>query len=173
MSVAPATPRHALGIDIGGTFTDLVALDLSTGVCQTAKVLTTPDDPQAGVGHGLAELLPRIGGGATIARVVHATTLFSNAVIERRGSNAGLITTTGFRDTLELGRERKYDIYDLFLDFPAPLVPRAQRLEASERIGNDGAVLTRLDEAGVVEAADALVAAGAESVALAWMISRP
>ena len=162
-------PRHALGIDIGGTFTDLVALDLATGICQTAKVLTTPRDPQAGVGHGLAELLPRIGGGSTIARVVHATTLFSNAVIERRGSNTGLITTAGFRDTLELGRERKYDIYDLFLSFPTPLVEHSLRLETAERVTNDGAVLTPLDEAGVNKAADALVAAGVESVAIAFL----
>jgi 5-oxoprolinase (ATP-hydrolysing) len=169
MPSASELPRHALGIDIGGTFTDLVALDLSTGVCQTAKVLTTPDDPQAGVGHGLGELLPRIGGGATIARVIHATTLFSNAVIERRGSKTGLITTAGFRDTLELGRERKYDIYDLFLGFPAPLVERSLRVEASERIANDGTVLTPLDEADVKAAADALVAAGVESVAIAFL----
>ena len=163
------SPRHALGIDIGGTFTDLVALDLATGVCQTAKVLTTPDDPQAGVGHGLEELLPRIGGGATIARVIHATTLFSNAVIERRGSKTGLITTAGFRDTLELGRERKYDIYDLFLGFPTPLVERSLRLETTERITNDGAVLKRLDEAAVIDACDTLVAAGVESVAIAFL----
>ena len=169
MPDTPTPPRHALGIDIGGTFTDLVALDLATGICQTAKVLTTPDDPQAGVGHGITELLPGIGGGATIARVVHATTLFSNAVIERRGAKTALITTMGFRDTLELGRERKYDIYDLFLSFPSPLVERSMRLETAERIAADGTILTPLDEAGVVEAADKLVAAGAESIAVAFL----
>lgn len=169
MSNSPATPRHALGIDIGGTFTDLVALNLETGVCQTAKVLTTPADPQAGVGHGIEELLPKIGGGATVVRVVHATTLFSNAVIERRGAKTGLITTAGFRDALELGRERKYDIYDLFLEFPKPLVERPLRLEATERIASDGTVLTALDEASVIEAADALAEAGVESIAIAFL----
>ncbi len=169
MSDTPATSRHALGIDIGGTFTDLVALNLETGICQTAKVLTTPADPQAGVGHGIEELLPKIGGGGSVVRVVHATTLFSNAVIERRGAKTGLITTEGFRDVLELGRERKYDIYDLFLEFPAPLVEPALRLEAKERIASDGEVLTPLDEAGVITAADRLVEAGVESVAIAFL----
>ena len=78
-----------LGIDIGGTFTDLVALNSSTGFCETAKVLTTPATPQVGVENGLAELLPKIGGGNNISRVVHATTLFSNALIERKGSKTG------------------------------------------------------------------------------------
>jgi 5-oxoprolinase (ATP-hydrolysing) len=169
MAPTSSPPLHALGIDIGGTFTDLVALDLSTGICQTAKVLTTPEDPQAGVGNGLGDLTDRIGGGGNVARVVHATTLFSNALIERRGATTGLITTEGFRDTLELGRERKYDIYDLFLGFPAPLVERSMRLEAAERISTTGAVLTPLDEAGVIAAADALVADGVESVAIAFL----
>ena len=166
---ATSTARHTLGIDIGGTFTDLVALDLVTGACQTAKVLTTSANPQTGVAHGLAELLPRIGGGTNIARVVHATTLFSNAVIERKGAKTGLITTAGFRDTLELGRERKYDIYDLFLRFPIPLVERSLRLETPERIGADAAVLTALDEAATIAAADALAAVGVESIAIAFL----
>jgi N-methylhydantoinase A/oxoprolinase/acetone carboxylase beta subunit/N-methylhydantoinase B/oxoprolinase/acetone carboxylase alpha subunit len=166
---ATSTAQHALGIDIGGTFTDLVALNLATGTCQTAKVLTTPANPQAGVAHGLAELLPMIGGSTNIGRVVHATTLFSNAVIERKGAKTGLITTAGFRDTLELGRERKYDIYDLFLRFPIPLVERSLRLEIPERIGADAAVLTTLDETATIAAANALAAAGVESIAIAFL----
>ncbi len=169
MSKPPGNAGHALGIDIGGTFTDLVALDLSSGVCRTAKVPTTPEDPRAGVGHGIAELLPKIGGGQKISRVVHATTLLSNAVIERRGARTGLITTAGFRDTLELGRERKYDIYDLFLEFPAPLTDRSLRLEAKERIAGDGSVLIPLDENAVIKAADKLVTAGVESIAVVFL----
>jgi N-methylhydantoinase A/oxoprolinase/acetone carboxylase beta subunit len=123
------TSSYTLGIDIGGTFTDLVALNLSTGLCETEKVLTTPESPQMGVKNGLIKLLPRIGGGENISRVVHATTLFSNSVIERKGSKTGLVTSNGFKDTLELRRERKYDIYDLFLTFPQPLVSQDLRCE--------------------------------------------
>ncbi len=166
--MAPAK-RYALGIDIGGTFTDLVALDLMTGAFETAKVLTVPSNPQRGVAHGLSGLLPRIGGSAAVIRVVHATTLFSNALIERKGAKTGLITTSGFRDTLELGRERKYDIYDLFLTFPDPLVPGDLRLEATERIAADGAILTPLDEDGLLAATETLVASGVASIAVAFL----
>ena len=169
MSLPDPASRHALGIDIGGTFTDLVALNLDDGRCQTSKVLTTPANPQIGVANGLAELLPKIGDVGSIVRVVHATTLFSNALIERKGAVTGLIATAGFRDTLALGRERKYDIYDLFLRFPDPLVPRDLRLEVPERTAADGSVLTPLDEAGVLEAVDQLIARDVTSIAIAFL----
>jgi N-methylhydantoinase A len=102
---------------------------------------------------------------------VHATTLFSNAVIERKGAPTGLITTKGFRDTLEIGRERKYELYDIKIVKPAPLVPRHLRLEVPERIAHDGSVRLALDEEAVVEAAEKLIAEGVTSAAIGFLHS--
>ena len=125
--------RLSLGIDIGGTFTDLVAFDPATGRADIWKESTTPDDPTRGVMAGIRHLL-RVHDmpPASIGRVVHATTLFTNALIERKGARTGLITTQGFRDTLEIGRERKYELYDVFIEMPRPLVPRPWRREVPE-----------------------------------------
>ena len=160
---------YTLGIDIGGTFTDLVALNLSTGFCETEKVLTTPESPQMGVKNGLIKLLPRIGGGNNISRVVHATTLFSNSVIERKGSKTGLITSNGFKDTLELRRERKYDIYDLFLTFPQPLVSQNLRCEVPERIASTGKIMTKLDEIVFIQSVSKLEKQGVISIAISFV----
>ena len=123
---------HWLGIDIGGTFTDLVLHDTVTGASASLKVLTTPGDPERAVLRAARQMLDRAAlPAAAIGRVVHATTLFTNALIERRGAKTGLITTAGFRDTLEIGRERKYDLYDIAIENPAPLVPRALRQDVS------------------------------------------
>ena len=108
---------------------------------------------------------------ADIGRVVHATTLFSNAVIERKGAPTGLITTKGFRDTLEIGRERKYELYDIKIVKPAPLVPRRWRLEVPERIAVDGSVRIPLDEGAVLEAAAHLAAEGVTSAAIVFLHS--
>jgi N-methylhydantoinase A len=106
---------------------------------------------------------------ADITRVVHATTLLTNALIERRGAPTGLLTTEGFRDILEIGHERKYEIYDLFIALPKPLVRRALRLEARERLAPDGRVETPLDAASVLAAADQFVAAGVTSLAIGFL----
>ena len=161
-----------LGIDVGGTFTDIVVHDRAAGRQVSHKELTTHDDPSRGVMAGLDHLL-RQGGiaAADIGRVVHATTLFSNALIERKGACTGLITTRGFRDTLEIGRERKYELYDINIVKPAPLVPRHLRLEVPERLAVDGSVRTPLDESAVLEAAEQLVAAGATSIAIVFLHS--
>src|SRR5437667_6060431 len=139
---------HSLGIDIGGTFTDLVVYDHDTGRQINRKVLTTHDDPARAVAAGVAAL--RAEGHldpARVTRVVHATTLFTNALIERTGAPTGLITTAGFADTLEIGRERKFELYDLDIEKPVPLVPRNLRLEVAERIKADGSVKQPLDGA--------------------------
>ncbi len=136
----------SLGIDIGGTFTDLVIHHHATGERQALKVLTTHDDPRRGVLGGVRTLLRQGDLAAdSITRVVHATTLFTNALIERKGAVTGVITTAGFRDTLEIGRERKYSLYDLSIEMPAPLVARDRRLEVSDRCRADGSVLRALD----------------------------
>lgn len=163
---------HALGIDIGGTFTDLVLHDVQTGASASLKVLTPHGDPQRAVLDGTRRLLDDAGLPATaVGRVVHATTLFTNALIERRGARTGLLTTEGFRDTLEIGRERKYDLYDIGIENPAPLVPRALRLEVRERIGPHGQVLLPLDEGNLRLKLDTLLEAGVASVAVVFLHS--
>jgi N-methylhydantoinase A len=162
----------SLGIDIGGTFTDLVIHHHATGQRHALKVLTTHDDPRRGVMTGIAALLVQTAlPPAAITRVVHATTLFTNALIERKGAKTGLITTAGFRDTLEIGRERKYALYDLAIEMPAPLVPRDLRLEVSERCRADGSIFRPLLPAEVTAATDHLMAAGVESVAVLFLHS--
>ena len=163
---------YSLGIDIGGTFTDLVAFDPGSGRAHVWKESTTPDDPARGVMAGVRQLLDAHSiAPADIGRVVHATTLFTNALIERKGARTGLITTAGFGDVLEIARERKYELYDIFIAMPRPLVPRPWRREVSERIGADGAVLTPLDVQACLAEAEALVAEGVESLAIVFLHS--
>lgn len=168
--MSETTGRWRLGVDIGGTFTDFVLYDADAGEVTLHKRLTTPHDPSEAALAGLAELLAMKGlGHADVAEMVHGTTLVTNAVIERRGAPLGLITTRGFRDILEMGTEQRYDIYDLFVAFPAPLVSRELRLEVAERIDAEGGVVTPLDEAGLLRAARELVGAGCEAVAVSFL----
>ncbi|HVQ74489.1 MAG TPA: hydantoinase/oxoprolinase family protein [Candidatus Binatia bacterium] len=162
--------KYSLGIDIGGTFTDLVVYDHEGGGAWSRKVLTTHDDPARAVAAGVAGLLTQgaIAPGE-VGRVVHATTLFTNALIERTGAVTGLITTAGFSDTLEIGRERKYELYDLAIAKPEPLVPRPLRLEVAERMRADGVVERRLDTRQVEARARRLVRAGVESIAIVFL----
>ena len=163
-------PRYSLGIDIGGTFTDLVVYDHERGGQINRKVLTTHDDPSRAVAAGVAGLLGEGGvDPAHLARVVHATTLFTNALIERKGAVTGLLTTAGFADTLEIGRERKYELYDINIERPTPLVPRHLRLEVRERVRADGSVREPLDETVLVSRAEDLVRAGVTSVAIVFL----
>ncbi len=163
-------PSYSLGIDIGGTFTDIVIYDHDSGRQWSRKILTTHDDPARAVAAGVAALLdegrlePR-----HFTRVVHATTLFTNALIERKGAVTGLITTAGFADTLEIGRERKFELYDLDIAKPEPLVPRHLRLEVAERMRPDGSVRHPLEAEEVTARARALVKAGATSIAIVFL----
>jgi N-methylhydantoinase A len=156
-----------LGCDIGGTFTDFVLVNDETGEFSIYKCLTTPSDPSDAVEtgiRGLAEQTP--GFLPDVAEIIHGTTLVINAIIERKGARTGLITTKGFRDVLELGREIRYDAYDIFSEYPKPLVPRALRVEVDERIASDGRVLRPLNADDVKQAVDSLQKAGIESVAI-------
>jgi N-methylhydantoinase A len=156
-----------LGVDIGGTFTDLVLVDERSGRLRVGKVLTTPKDPAHAVEQGIQGLLSDANVGARSVRAVaHGTTLATNALIERKGARTALLTTAGFRDAIEIGREGRYDMYDLFIDPPAPLVPRHLRREVAERIGADGAILRSLDEAGARAVVADLVASGVEAIAI-------
>ncbi|WP_376088863.1 hydantoinase B/oxoprolinase family protein [Roseomonas sp. CCTCC AB2023176] len=162
--------RWRIGFDIGGTFTDFILTDSESGQIRLHKCLTTPEDPSVGALEGLAEITSAAGIALSdVGEMVHGTTLVTNAIIERRGAALGLITTRGFRDLLEMGTEQRYDIYDLFLQFPAPLVPRRRRLEVAERMDRDGNVVTPLDEAAVEAAARELAAAGAGAIAISFL----
>ena len=157
----------SLGIDIGGTFTDLVVLDPRDGRAVIWKESTTPDDPARGAMAGTRAVLDKAGvAPAEIGRVVHATTLFTNALIERKGAKTGLLATAGFEDGLEIGRERKYELYDIFIEMPKPLVPRPWRRGALERLAPDGSVERPLDRDAALREVEALVAEGVESLAV-------
>lgn len=146
-----ANANASVGIDIGGTFTDLVMVHPRTGDRVIEKVLTTPDDPSRCVLEGLMRLLERAAVPIeTVSLIAHATTLATNTIIQGKGARVGLITTEGFRDTLEIQTESRYDHYDLNLILPPPLVPRAFRREVTERVDYGGRVIKRLD-AGEVQ----------------------
>jgi N-methylhydantoinase A len=154
-----------IGVDIGGTFTDLVVL--ANGQLTIHKVPTTPDDHARGMLAGLEELA----GAVTQGPVVHGATVATNALLERKGARTALVTTKGFRDVLEIGRQARPNLYDLEPQRPAPLVPRELRLEVDERVDHTGRVLRPL----TAEAIDAVVAElrrlGAESVAVCLLFS--
>jgi len=158
---------YRLGCDIGGTFTDFVLLDDRSGEIRVHKCLTTPGDPSDAVEEGIVGLSQAVPGvTSALDEVIHGTTLVINAIIERKGAATALITTLGFRDVLELGREIRYAPYDVFAEFPEPLVARPLRVEVDERVRADGAVIRPLDEAGARAAIEDLVAAGVESIAV-------
>ncbi len=168
--MAQNTGQYTLAIDIGGTFTDVVILDTASGKLAVAKVLTSSPDPSAAVLEGMKSLLrEQAVAVGDVGRAIHGTTLVTNALIERKGALTGLITTEGFRDALEIGREGRYDIYDLFLELPQPLVERRLRLEVPERMNVRGEVLTPLDDGAVQEACEALREEGVEAVAVSFL----
>ena len=140
-----------LGSDIGGTFTDLILASEDGTTFEVGKVLTTPEAPDEAVVVGAGQVMSAAhAAGASISHVIHGTTLFTNALIERRGACTALITTRGFRDALEIAREHRYDMYDLRMRRPPPLAPRFLRFEVDERVLADGTVLKPLDEASVL-----------------------
>ena len=164
--------RYRLGFDIGGTFTDFVLLDGKTGEVRLHKCLTTPDDPSAGALLGLDELLAAAGLKLSeIGHLIHGTTLVANALIERTGARVGLLTTEGFRDILEMGAEQRYDIHDLFLEFPQPLVPRQLRRQVEERLDRDGKVVVPVDLEQAGREVRGLVERGVEAIAVCFLHS--
>ncbi len=167
-----ASGPFRLGFDIGGTFTDFVLVDTSTGRSYLNKCLTTPLEPAQAVIEGLRPLLAEVGVSAEDLEIaIHATTLITNALIERKGAKTALLTTQGFRDVLEMGTEVRYDIYDLFLERPAPLVPRRWRYEARERLDKDGQVLTPLSRGPLRRTAAQMRRDGVEAVGVVFLHS--
>ena len=160
-------PSHLLAVDIGGTFTDIVLFDTESNHIAVGKVLTTYPDPSQAVLSGVTQLLKDHNiDPASVRQVIHGTTLVTNTLIERKGARTALIATEGFRDALEIGNEGRYDIYDLGLVKPPPLVERRLRFGIHERMAANGEVLHPLDANAVAELCKQLNAEGIESVAI-------
>ena len=161
-----------LGVDIGGTFTDFSVVNNTTGSVTVEKMLTSSSRPEDAVLRGVELLAQKVPGlFEDLSEVIHATTLITNVILERKGSKTGLLTTAGFRDILEIGREVRYDIFDMFIRLPVPIVPRKSRLCVSERILADGSILEPLNVEDVTEAANKFQAMKLEAVAIAFLHS--
>ena len=159
-----------IGIDSGGTFTDVCLFEDATGMVAVWKVPSTPDDPSRAIARGTQEGVERVGASpADIAYFGHGTTVGTNALIQHRGVKTGLITTEGFRDLIEIGRQKRPDLYDLQADKAPPLVTRDLRFGVAERVRHDGTVETPLDEEAVRQAARALKAEGVKAVAIGFL----
>ena len=161
-----------VGVDIGGTFTDVALIDDATGQIGVAKVPTTPRDFAQGVLAALEMAMRRYGlAAADVGLLSHATTVVTNAILQEKGARAALIATRGFRDVLELRRSARSDLYDLFQDAPATLIPRRRRFEITERIGADGKIVTPLAEAEIDGLIAALKAERVQAVAVSLLFS--
>jgi N-methylhydantoinase A len=162
------TKTARLAVDIGGTFTDLVLALPDRSL--SAKVLTTSDAPERAVLEGTAAILTQAGiGAADLALVIHGTTLATNALIERKGARTALVTTDGFRDSLEIAYEHRFEQYDLYMERPEPLVARPWRFEVPERVAADGTVLLPMDDAAVDRIGAAAKKDGAEAIAICFL----
>ncbi len=174
-SEPPPTPSpqpYRAGADIGGTFTDLLVVHRETGEFYIGKGLTTPEDPSLAVEAILRQVLADAGLSAgELRHLIHGTTLVTNAMIERKGARTALLTTQGFRDSIEIGRETRYDLYDLMLEQPKPLVPRYLRFEVPQRTLQDGTTHTELDAESVERLGRELAANGIEAVAVTFLHS--
>src|SRR5437660_3849125 len=164
--------HYRLGVDIGGTFTDLIVFNDATGSFTVGKALTTPRDPSQAIETVLLETLEREGIDASqVQQLIHGTTLVTNAIIERTGSSTALFATRAHRDSIEIRRENRYELYDLLLEMPQPLIPRYLRFGVPQRTLADGTTLQELDTAFIEQLTRELVANGIEAVAIAFLNS--
>ncbi|RWA78201.1 hydantoinase/oxoprolinase family protein [Mesorhizobium sp.] len=164
-----AQGRYRIGVDVGGTFTDLSLVNELTGELRHFKTPSTPHDPSEAIGNGLIQVISAGFDPAAIVHFGHGTTVATNMIIERKGTPTGLITTKGFRDVLEIARQQRPHLYDYSIHRPAPLVERWLRLEIPERFTADGEELVALDEAAVRAAAGQLRSAGVTAVAICFV----
>ena len=160
-----------IGVDIGGTFTDIVAVNQKNGIQFNGKVLTTPKDPSEAVLSGVKDIIKKNKIDPKNCRIIHGTTLVANALIERKGVKTALLTTQGFKDVLEIGREWRYDLFSLDLEMPSPIVPRHLRFEIEERINFKGEIIKSLDETGLIKVAKKIAKSGVETLAIVFMHS--
>src|SRR5574342_325777 len=162
---------YRVGIDIGGTFTDMLVLG-EDGAAVIGKTLTTPEDPSQAVENALRPALQNgVVKSAERGTLIHGATLVTNALIERKGAPTALLTTEGFRDAVEIGREHRYELYDLNLDLPKPLVPRHLRFDVPERMAADGTVLKPLDDAFVRRLVTELRDKGIKAIGICYLNS--
>jgi N-methylhydantoinase A/oxoprolinase/acetone carboxylase beta subunit len=163
----PGGPRYRLGVDVGGTHTDLVLFDPATGELIVEKVSSTPDNPALGVLDGVRRLIARGIDPASIAFFAHGTTIATNALLEMRGARVGLLITKGFRAVQEVqSQARDGNLFDYFYAKPAPIAPQSLTREIPERSDHAGNVLLPLDRDAVRQAARELQAAGIQSIAV-------
>lgn len=162
--------RWRVGVDAGGTFTDICLFEEESGTIRVTKVSSTPGDPSLAITRGVAEILAQAGEGE-VAYFAHGTTVATNTLIQGRGAATGLITTAGFRDILEIARQRRPDLYDLQTDKPEPLVRRDRRLEVGERVLYDGTIERAIDEAEVRATVRRMRALGVRAVAVCFLYS--
>src|SRR5882724_3479453 len=159
--------RYRLGVDVGGTHTDLVLLDTSTGALMVEKVSSTPKNPALGVLNGVGKFIARGIAPADIAFFAHGTTITTNALLEMRGAKVGLLITKGYRAVQEVQNQaRDGNLFDYFFAKPAPIAPQRLTREIPERSDHAGNVLVRLDREAIRAAARELQAAGVESIAV-------
>jgi N-methylhydantoinase A len=163
---------YKLGFDIGGTFTDFILLNEKSGEIHTHKILTTPEEPSDAVIDGISHLIDKYDiDPKKIVHTTHATTLITNAFIERKGSKTGLICTSGFSDIIEIGNEMRYDIYDLLIELPEPIVSRNNRFEVDERITATGTVFKKLNTTQLNKIVDNIKKSGIEAVGICFLHS--
>lgn len=161
---------YRLGIDVGGTFTDLALLDEESGLLVVGKVPSVPADPSEGILNGIVRILAEAGvSPGRVTYLAHGTTVSTNTLLQRRGAKTGLITTRGFRDLLEIARQRRPSLYDLHAPKPAPLIPRSLRREVTERVLADGSVRVPLDLAEVERELQNLRREGIEALAICFL----
>ena len=160
-----------IGVDIGGTFTDIVAVRENSGEKFNGKVLTTPMNPSEGVLQGVSEIIKKHNINPENCRIIHGTTLVANALIERKGVETALLTTEGFKDVLEIGREWRYDLFSLDLEMPNPIVPRHLRFEIKERLDYKGDILVPLDQNELILIAKKLAKLNIRTLAIVFMHS--
>lgn len=164
--------RYMIGVDVGGTFTDLTLVDVAAQTVRNHKVRSTPDDPSKAIMTGISQILEQneVPFGA-VDYLAHGTTVATNALIERKGAPTGLLVTKGFRDLLEIARQTRPGLYDLFKEKPEPIVPGHLRVEVPERLYYDGSVRTPLDREALQEGIARLREAGVQSVAICFLFS--
>lgn len=160
-----------IGVDIGGTFTDIVAVRENSVEKFNGKVLTTPMNPSEGVLQGVSEIIKKHNINPENCRIIHGTTLVANALIERKGVETALLTTEGFKDVLEIGREWRYDLFSLDLEMPNPIVPRHLRFEIKERLDYKGDILVSLDQNELILIAKKLAKLNIRTLAIVFMHS--
>ncbi|PYI56362.1 hydantoinase/oxoprolinase family protein [Paenibacillus flagellatus] len=164
--------RYMVGVDVGGTFTDVTLVDASTGDILNHKVPSTPDDPSRAIMTGIEQILEMNGVPVSDVRyLAHGTTVATNALIERKGALTGLLVTEGFRDLLEIGRQTRPGLYDLFKEKPEPVIPGYLRLEVEERLYADGTVRKPLNRERLAEAIEQLKREGVRSIAVCLLFA--